>query len=189
MKRAFAAALLLTAVPVAHAGAGALTAAERARAQGLPHYATAGVRLPDGSVGWGSLVIAAYDDGRVRVELAASDGVQGELALTGPEVADDGALRERFRAPAGPTARYANHGTLAVPGRGRSMSVLRSDLRMDGDGLFALDLEGQGADGATVALAVFGRALGVCWANERGTLKRVTDLSKRPDCRRLFGGL
>jgi hypothetical protein len=123
------------------------------------------------------------------VERARAQSLLGELALTGPEVAGDGSLRSRFRAPAGPAARYANHGTLAVPGRGHSVGVGRSDLRMDGDGLFALDLEGTDPDGATVALAVFGRVVGTCWTDDAGTLKRVADLSTRPDCQRLFGGL
>ena|SRR5689334_17106887 len=187
MKRSMAL-LLLAAAPAALGAEPPLTAAERSRARNLPHYATAGARLPDGSVAYGNLVIAAYDDGRVRVELSAAGGVQAELGLTSPQVSDGG-LRSRFRAPQGDAARYANQGTLAVPGRGASIAVLGSDLRMDADGLFALDLQGQDETGEPIELAVFGRAIGTCWANERGTLKRVADLERRPDCRRLFGGL
>jgi len=187
MKRALA--LVLLAAAPAFGADPTLTAAERSRAQRLPHYATAGVRLPDGSVAYGNLVVAAYDDGRVRIEFSSAGGVQGDLALAAPELTDRGGLRSRFRAPSGPAARYANHGTLAVPGRGSSVRVVRSDLRVDEDGLFALDLEGTDPEGAAVVLAVFGRVLGTCWKDDAGTLKRVTDLSKRPDCQRLFGGL
>jgi hypothetical protein len=192
MKEATVAVLLLMAAG-AHAAEAELTAAETARARSLPHFATAGVRLPDGRLLYGNLVIAAYDDGRVRVEFSAVDAdgggrVQGEIALAHPEVTDEGSIRARFRAPDGAAARYANHGTLEGDGLARGASAVRSDLRMDRDGLFVLDLVGD-EDGRVTAVQVFGRVLGVCWANERGTLKRVTDLSKRPDCLRLFGGL
>jgi hypothetical protein len=192
MKEAMVATLLLAGAAARAAGP-ELTAAETARARSLPHFATAGVRLPDGRLLHGNLVIAVQEDGRVRVEFSAVDancdgGVQGELALANPEMTEEGALRARFRAPNGPAARYANHGTLAGDGWARGAAVVRSDLRMDPDGLFVLDLVGD-EDGRVAAVQVFGRALGVCWANDRGTLKRVTDLSKRPDCQRLFRGL
>jgi hypothetical protein len=189
MKTTLLAPLLLAGVPLLSAAEPALTAAERDRARSIPHHATAGVRLPDGSVAYGALVIAAHDDGRVRVELSAAGGVQAEMALAAPDMAHGGSLRSRFRAPAGPASRYANHGTLAVPGRGRAVHVVGSDLRMDADGLFVLDLEGADAGGAPVALAAFGRVIGTCWKDDAGTLKRVADLTQRPDCLRLFGGL
>jgi hypothetical protein len=192
MKEAMVAALLLAGATARAAGP-ELTAAESARARSLPHFATAGVQLPDGRLLYGNLVIAAHDDGPVRVEFSAVDesgdaGVQGEILLANPEVTDEGALRARFRAPDGPAARYANLGTLTGDGLARGASAVWVDLRMDRDGLFALDLAGE-EDGRVAAVQVFGRALGVCWANARGTLKRVADLTKRPDCQRLFGGL
>jgi hypothetical protein len=194
MKNILAAALLVAILPAAQAAEPLLGAAERDRARSLPHYATAGVQLPDGRLLYGNLVIAAYDDGRIRVEFSAVDangdgGLQGELALANPEVTDEGVLRAQFRAPNGPAARYANHGTLAGDGLARGASVVRSDLRMDRDGLFALDVLGRDEAGEPVVLAVFGRAIGTCWADDGGTLRRVADLSKRPDCLRLFGGL
>jgi hypothetical protein len=185
--------LVLLAAGDARAGGPVLTAAETARARSLPHYATAGVQMPDGRIFYGNLVIAAYDGGRVRVEFSAvetggSGTVQGELALGSPESTDEGVLRARFRAPDGAAARYANHGTLVGDGLGQGASAIRSDLRMERDGLFVLDVVGEDA-GRVAGVQVFGRALGVCWATERGTLRRVADLAKRPDCLRLFGDL
>ena len=191
MRRAWLAVLLPILVPRAEAAD--LTAAERERARSLPHFATAAARMQNGRLLHGNLVILAYDHGHVRVEFAGLDAdgatsVQAEFGLADAQVTDRGALRAQFRAPEGPEGRYANHGTLVADGLVRGASLVRSDLRVDPDGLFALELEGV-EDGRSVPVMVFGRALGTCWATRKSTLKRVVDLTKRPDCQRLFGGL
>lgn len=184
---------LILAAGTAQAAEPVLSAPERERARSLPHYATAAVRMPDGAVHHGNLVVAAYDDGRVRIEFSAVDehgggSVQGELGLANAQVTDRGELRARYRAPEGPSARYANHGTLVADGLARGAFVVRSDFRVDADGLFALEVQGE-EYGRALPLQVYGRVIGTCWANDGGTLKRVVDFTRRPDCQRLFGHL
>ena len=170
----------------------ALSSAERARAQALPHHATAAFELEDGQVLYGALVIAAYDDGTARVEFRGSDDsirtvVAGSFDLSRPQL-DGQNLRARVAAEEGRSDPYRNHGTVSLPAA-PGVSIVETDLRVDGDGLFALDLAGADSERGPRRLRAFGRAIGTCWAAENDTLKRVADISKRPDCRRLFGHL
>jgi hypothetical protein len=176
----------------ATAGQGVLTGAERARARALPHHATAGFELEDGSVVYGAVVIAAFDDGTARVEFrgagaAAPGAVSGTFDLA-EAVASAGTLRAETSLARAADGRYANHGTLRTPG-GDAVPVAESSLRVDEDGLFALDVVGVDTGRGPQRLRAFGRVIGTCWAVANDTVKRVADVSRRPDCRRLFGRL
>jgi hypothetical protein len=169
-----------------------LTSAEKARARALPHYATAGFELDGGVVVYGALVIQAFDDGPARVEFRGSSGatsgfVAGSFDLAAPEV-EGGTLRAVTAVEAGGKGLYRNHGSLSVAA-GEAASIVDSSLRVDQDGLFALDVVGRDLSGATRSVRAFGRVVGTCWTVRNDTVRRVADLGKRPDCMRLFGGL
>jgi hypothetical protein len=169
-----------------------LTSAEQARARALPHYATAGFALEGGEVVYGAVVITAFDDGSARVEFRGSSGatsgfVAGSFDLAAPAI-EGGALRAVTTVEAGVKGVYRNHGSLSVS-TGEGASIVDSSLRVDQDGLFALDVVGRDVRGATRSVHAFGRVVGTCWTVRNDTVRRVADLAKRPDCMRLFGGL
>jgi hypothetical protein len=177
-----------------------LSQADRVRANELPHYATARFELDTGEVWYGSMVIAVYDGGEARVEFAGGDEtmqdvVAGNFELVGQT--DGRALHARFSAEGGPQALQANHGTLSLSRRNTERAeaaaalspVVETELRVDEDGSFALAVVGVNPSRNRVQVRAFGRAVGVCWTTENHTLKRVADMSGRPDCQRLIGHL
>jgi hypothetical protein len=174
----------------ATAGEGVLTGAERARARALPHYATAGFELEGGAVVYGAVVIAAFDDGTARVEFrGAGDAAQGAVSGTfdlAEAVASAGTLRAETSLARAAKGRYANHGTVRTPG-GDAVAIDESSLRVDEDGLFALEVVGADAGRGPQRLRAFGRVIGTCLSVADDTVKRVADVTKRPDCQRLFG--